>query len=291
MPFALLWAQESLPVEEIPGAFAWAVGLAALVAILVCLPFYRWGATRRWSLGALAVLCVGQAALLSNSGVRAAYIAVASVALPGLLASAVLFVPLLLWRRTRRLGLVWLGLSVISAVAFMNQWALVISSIGYVLLLLALWPCWRLLKGTPQGRELSPTIRSRGVLQVHPWPLSGKERGFSLTSALIGVFCLTAAFSMAALMISGTTTALYRADRLARAADLIESARERALLGLAAGDIAGRAAAALPHGQASVERAPADKGLVRVTATATWREPDGRPGRATLEWLVLEQPR
>lgn len=294
MPLVPL-AQVSPSAGE-PPSFVTAAALGGLIVLIVCAPFLIWRRTRRWAAFALLVLWIGQAALLTSPGILAAYFQYGSEVLPWLLvlcADAVVFAPLLLWRRTRRLGLVLVGLGVIGAVAFMDYLGLVITSIGYLLLLLALWPRWRLLQGAPRGRETRPAPPSRGVLTVRPWPVDARptERGFSLVSSLVGVTCLVVAFVLAAQVVGGTTSALRRANRLAIATDLLESARERMLAGADPGDVAAAAAALLPHGEASMQRAPTGPGLVRMTGAVTWQEPHGKPGRAVLEWLAVEGPR
>jgi type II secretory pathway pseudopilin PulG len=273
-----------------------AVVLAALLALIPLLGFVLWRRTRRSGLVGLAVLWLAQLALLSLPDVRGAYVGAAEAVLPwlGVLLS-VAIVPglLLLWRRTRRVGLVLLGTSVIASVVIMNYYAQVICSIGYVLLLLALWPRWRLMKAAPVGREKVPVIPSRGVLRARLWPACRRPEadGFTLITSLVGIICLLIAASMATQMIAATMVAVRRADHMAVATDLVESARERSLLGRELGGIQATAARLLPKGQAAVTHTSVEPGVTRVTAVATWRETDGKPGHITLEWLTSEGPR
>jgi hypothetical protein len=296
MPLLPLLAQASFG-DEVPPSFAAAIGVAGLIAVVGCLPFLVWRVTRRWSYAAVVNAFVAQAALLvSVPAALQTYSDFATVALPFLLIAILGLLPpavLMLGRRTRRLGLVLFGPAVIAMIAFTNYWALVIGSIGYLLLLIALWPRWRLLRGVPPPREVAPVVPSRGVLSISPWPRDARprERGFTLVSSLVGVGCLVIAFGLAAQLIGGTTAVVRRADHLAMATNLLESARERTLAGVGVGDIAGPAAAALPHGTASLSHSSAGNGLSRVTAVATWREADGKPGRVVLEWLAAEGSR
>jgi hypothetical protein len=292
---ALPLAQASIDPGA-PPSYGADVGLALVLPILICVLLAAWRRTRLWSLLVLLALLSGEVALLDYPVVLNTCADVAQADLPVLAVLVLASLPpalLLLWRRTRRFALAWLGLTVIVVLRYENYWSLVIGSIGYLLLLVALWPRWRMLRGAPLGREPAPVVPSRGVLSVRPWPIDARprERGFTLVSALVGLGCLVVAFGLAVELIGGTTAALHRADHLAVASDLLESARERALAGGAAGDLSAAAAQALPQGTATITRATTGPGLVRVTATATWREPTGKPGAVTLEWLTAERSR
>jgi len=270
------------------GSAAWwtsAAGIALWIAGAICLPFLIWPRTRRWILVAFPVLC----ALLFVAQM-------ATEALPWLLAFVGLLVPpvlLLLWRRTRRVGLVLLGATAIGWLALANYWAQVICTIGYMLLLLALWPRWRLLQAAPRGREMRPVIPSRGVLRVRSWPACRRSEteGFSLITSLVGIGFVLIAAAVATQAISTTMAAVRRADHLAVATDLLESARERSLLGRDTADLQARAARLLPKGTAILARTDAEAGLTRVSALATWEEANGRPGQVTLEWLTAKGSR
>jgi type II secretory pathway pseudopilin PulG len=241
----------------------------------------------------LGALWLAQLALLADPTIREALLqdgAEAAAWLLLILGTAVVPGLLLLWRRTRRVGLVLLGTGLIAPLVFWNYWAQVICSIGYVLLLVALWPRWRLAQPAPAGRETIPAIPSRGVLRVHPWPACRRSEadGFTLVTSLVGITCLLITVAIATQMIASTIAAVRRADHAAMAMDVVESARERSLLGRGPGNLKAAAARLLPNGRATVVRTQAEPGVARVTAAVTWRETDGRPGRATLEWLTLE---
>jgi hypothetical protein len=294
--FDVAYAQSAGSPEEVPMSAAAAVGFALLVALAVLLPFLIWRRTRRWAAIAAGLLWLGQVAGMASEEVLRFYSEVGMVAL-GLIAIAagLAVVPglFLLWRRTRRVGLVLLGTSIIGVVAFANYWAVGICSIGYVLLLLALWPRWRLMQGAPRGWERAAVIPSRGVLRARPWPACRRPgaEGFSLVSTMVGIICLVIAASIAAQMISATMAAVRRADHLAVATDLLESARERSLLGREVSEVEARGARLLPKGQVTVGRGEVRPGLMRMTAVATWREANGSAGYIALEWLEREGPR
>jgi type II secretory pathway pseudopilin PulG len=265
-----------------------AVGLVLLLTVAF-IPFLMFRRTRRWAAIIFAVLLLLQLVVLNSQAVLDSY----SEMVPLLLAclgAAALQSPLLLWRRTRRLGLVLVGSSAIAGMALGNYYAQVICTIGYVLLLLALWPRWRLVQPAPAGREKVPAIPSRGVLTARTWPACRRPEadGFTLVASLVGLTCLLITVAVATQMIATTIAAVRRADHATVAMEALESARERSLLGLALGDLDASAARLLPDGRATVVRAPAEPGVTRITATATWREPDGRPSRVTLEWLMAE---
>jgi hypothetical protein len=208
--------------------------------------------------------------------------------------AVVLFFPvslLVLWRRTRRLGIVVCGLAVfgVSMVWLFGYFSAAVCDIGFTLLLIGIWPCWRLVFGAPRGPQ-APRVAARGVLEVRPWPACRREEsGVTLVSVLVGVMCLVIAFAFSVGMLSQTMRAIRHADHLATATDLLEGMRERSLLGLGNGDAPARAARLLPHGEATMQRQPESAGLARVTAVATWREPTGRRGEVTLEWLASER--
>jgi type II secretory pathway pseudopilin PulG len=283
----------STPMAE--PAVSWVAGAAsaALVTLLLAVPFLIPRRTRRWAAIAFGVCILIELVPLSDPSVAAFYWSVGEVTLGVLvflLASAALVAPLLLWRRTRRLGLVLVGASLLSALLLANYWAQVICTIGYILLLLALWPRWRLLQAAPRGRELPPVIPSRGVLRVRSWPACRRTEteGFSLITSLIGIGFVIIAAAVATQAISTTMAAVRRADHLAVATDLLESARERSRLGGDAAGLQAQAARLLPKGTATLARRRVRPGLMRVSALATWEEANGTPGRATLEWLTAE---
>jgi hypothetical protein len=263
------------------------LSLALLSGLLASVPFLLWRRARLFSpLVFIVVLLIagGQASSVSSED-RGELLALL------VLFAVSLYLPVLLlrWPSTRRLGLAWVGLTVISCVSWASYMLLVLASIGYVLLLLALWPRWRLLYPVSRGREVAPVAPSRGALRVHAWPRN--QGGFTLVSSLVGVFCLLVAFALAGQVVSSAMTAVRRANHLARATDLLTSARERTLLGQTPGDLSARAKRDLPEGTATLARTPSGPGLVQVTATARWREVDGRPGEMTLVWLTREGAR
>jgi type II secretory pathway pseudopilin PulG len=269
--------------------FVTAVLGAMLLALIASLPFLIWRRRGWWRVVAVGALWIGPLACLANDSVFAFCSKVGEVALGCLIMLAVP-ASLLLWRRTRRVTLVLLGAILLALFAFINYWIPVICTIGYVLLLLALWPCWRLLQAAPRGRERSPVIPSRGVLRVRSWPAcrrSGME-GFSLITTLVGIAFVLIAAALATQAISATMLAVRHADHLAVATDLLESARERALLGRETDGIQAQAARLLPKGSATLTRTPAGPGLTRALAVATWEETNGRPGQMKLEWLTAD---
>ena len=268
-----------------------AVGLLLLLTVAL-IPLVIFRSTRRWAGATLGILVLGQLLLLTSGVVLESYADIAPLLL-AVLCMPALWSPLLLWRRTRRLGLILVGTSIIAGLALANYYAEVICSIGWVLLLLALWPCWRLMKSEARGRERVPAVPPRGVLRVRPWPACrGPETdGFTLVAVLVGIICLVIAVSVATQMIATTMAGVRRADHMAVATDLLESAREGSLLGRDTGGLASGAARLLPKGQATLTRTQAGPGLTRVTAAATWRETDGRPGTVMLEWLTPEGQR
>lgn len=286
-------AMELASVGQDPTAFAAAAVFALLVTLVPLAPFLIFSRTRRWALIALGVLWLVQLVLLMDPSVLELYWEGVDSGLPWLAGAALMPGVLLLWRRTRRVGLVLLGTSVIASLVIMNYYAQVICSIGYVLLLLALWPRWRLAQSALRERERTPVVPSRGVLRVRAWPACTRHgpEGFTLVTSLVGITCLLITVSMATQMIAATVVAVRRADHMAAATDLLESARERSLLGRDLDDVQTRAARLLPKGQATVARTRVEPGLTRVTAVASWREAGGKPGQVTLEWLTPEGPR
>jgi hypothetical protein len=264
--------------------------LIAVAAVVLTLPLALWWRTRRLSPLVFVVLLLGIRLLVGGpfhpDQTSAELTLGVLMALAG---GVVIALPLLLWRRTRRFGLILAGIVVIDCISFTSYMTTVVGDIGFVLLLLALWPRWRLLYPVSRGREVAPVVSSRGALRVHTWPRS--QGGFTLVSSLVGVFCLLVAFALAGQVVSSAMTAVRRANHLARATDLLSSARERTLLGQTPGDLAARAKRDLPEGTATLARTPSGPGLVQVTATARWREVDGRPGEMTLVWLTREGSR
>ena len=276
------------PISWVAGACS-----AVLVTLLLASPFLIWRRTRRWAAIVFGACILIELVPLSDPRVPAFYWTVGEVTIEVLLfllASAALFSPLLLWRRTRRLGLVLVGTGVFGALTFTNYWAQVICTIGYILLLLALWPRWRLLQAAPRGRETRPVIPSRGVLRARSWPACRRSEteGFSLISSLVGIGFVVMAAAVATQAISTTMAAIRRADHVAVATDLLESARERSLLGRDTADIRARAARLLPKGAVRIARTHVGAGLARISDVADWQEVDGKPGEVTLEWLAVE---
>lgn len=293
---AVVLMQATGSAEQVPVSLAAAAALAVLLALVPLLPFLIWRRTRRWAWIVLGTLWLLQFALQANQKVVEFYSRAGDAALPWLLVLPGLVVipsALLLWRRTRRLGLVLLGTSIISLLVLVNYWAQVICSIGYILLLLALWPRWRLMQAAPSGRERRPAIPSLGVFRVRSWPACRRPEteGFTLVTTLVGVGCLLIAAALATQMIAATMVAVRRADHLAVATDLLESVRERSLLGRDPGDVRARAARLLPKGTAALTRAQAQPGLTRVSAVATWEDVDGKAGQVELDWLTAGSPR
>jgi hypothetical protein len=260
------------------------LGVALLVAAAISLPFVIWARARRWALVAFPIVCAIE--FLAETATRQYGL------LPLVIGFLAPWLLLLLWRRTRRAGLVLLGGSVIGLLVLVNYWAKVICTIGYVLLLLALWPRWRLMQAAPRGRERPPVIPSRGVLRARAWPACRRPEieGFTLISALVGTSFVIMAAVVATEAISATMAAVRRADHLAVATDLLESARERSLLGGASTDLQAQASRLLPKGKMAIVRASAAAGLSRVSALATWEDPDGKAGQVALEWLAAESP-
>jgi len=260
------------------------------ISLLLCLPFFIWRRTRRHAWIAATLLFLIQIVLGIVFGIFAGVFNKEEILFPLLVFSLFPYL-IVFWRRTRRLMVILLGLGIISFLAFGNYMTWVISSIGFILLMLALWPCWKLLKSAPRPREEASVVPSRGPLTSRPWPACRKpeQGGFTLVSALVGVMCLVIAFAISTQIISGTMAALRRADHMAMATDLLESAREKSLAGLEPGNIMASAARLLPHGAASINKARAQDGLTRLTATATWKEATGKPGKVVLEWLAAEK--
>jgi type II secretory pathway pseudopilin PulG len=281
--------------EEPSVSWAAAAGAAVLVTALLALPFLIWRPTRRWAGIALGVCALVELALLPNPRVPAFYWSAGGAALEVLLIVLVVaWLPVLvmLWRRTRRAGLVLLGGSLIGLLVLANYWAQVICTIGYVLLLLALWPRWRLMQAAPRGRDRPPVIPARGVLRARAWPACRRPEidGFTLISALVGIALVIMAAAVAMAAASATMAAVRRADRLAVATDLLESARERSLLGGTSASLQEQVPRLLPRGKVTITRTPAAPGLARVSAVAIWQEPDGKAGQVALEWLSAESP-
>lgn len=272
-----------------------AAQVALLVAAVLALPLLIWRRTRRWYLVAVIALWAGLCALFATHSASAFYSETGETVLAfsaGVVGLAFIPCLMLIWRPTRRAGLVLLGGSVIGLLVLVNYWAQVICTIGYVLLLLALWPRWRLMQAAPRGRERPPVIPSRGVLRARAWPACRRPEieGFTLISALVATSFVIMAAVVATEAISATMAAVRRADHLAVATDLLESARERSLLGGASTDLQAQASRLLPKGKVAVTRTSAAAGLTRVSALATWEEPDGKAGQVALEWLAAESP-
>lgn len=275
--------EPSLLLLALTGLLIFAV--AALLPLLVirrrCL----------WTWATFAVAVVALFVLLLREGVWEAYADTLSL-MGGVLLVAAVQAPLLLWRRTRRLGLVLVGATLLGGAALTNYYMYVICVIGYILLLVALWPRWRLMLPVPVGGEGASRVSSRGVLRARPWTGCRRPRmdGFTLVGSLVGVVCLVIAASLTTQMIASSMRAVRRAEHNAVAMDLLESAREREMLGGESAVLRPDAARLLPQGRISIIRSPAEHGLTRVSATATWRELDGAPGSISLDWLSAEKP-
>jgi type II secretory pathway pseudopilin PulG len=277
------YAEPSLLLLAVTGLLMFVV--AALLPLLIirrrCL----------WVWVTFAFGSVGLFALLLRDGVWEVYADTLSLLGFCLLAGAV-YSPLLLWRRTRRLGLVLVGAALLGSLALANYYMHVICVIGYILLLVALWPRWRLLLPVSAAGNGDAPVPPRGVLRARS--STGCHRpgmdGFTLIGSLVGVFCLVIGAGLVAQMIASSMRAVRRAEHNAVAMDLLESAREWEMLGSESVTVQSDAARLLPQGDISVTRSPAEHGLTRVSATATWRETDGTPGRTSLDWLIAEGP-
>jgi len=205
---------------------------------------------------------------------------------------------LLNWVRTRRFGVVVLCLSAISLVLWpalrlgtVSVYPIILSVMGLSLLLIRVWPRWRLLR-RPLPRRLAPQVSAmRGVIAARPWPLR-RDKGITVYSVLVG-------FSMVALVSAGAVSGIGRAVQVTAASRqslvasaLLEGEMERARAGAIPwerleGDLTARAQRLLPDAEAGVMVTPgAGPGLRQVDLVVSWRGIGKPPGRARLSGTV-----
>jgi len=205
---------------------------------------------------------------------------------------------LLNWVRTRRFGVAVLGLSAISLVLWpalrlgtVSIYPIILSVMGLDLLLIRVWPRWRLLR-PPLPRRLAPPVPAmRGVIVARRWPLR-REKGMTVCGVLVG-------FSMVALVSAGAVSGIGRAVQVTAssrqslvASALLEGEMERARAGAIPWerleeDLAARARRLLPDAEAAVVVTPqAGSGVRQVDLVVSWRGIGKPPGRASLSGMV-----
>jgi hypothetical protein len=202
----------------------------------------------------------------------------------------IVLLSLLNWVRTRRLALVLLlflvlGLALAVAVPpgghSIPGYAAVITTVGLTMLLIRLWPRWRLLR-PPTPEELPPQIPvARGVLSARSWPRAG-DRGVTLVTVVIAFAMVLVVAAAGASCLAGAARATRAAERSLIATALLQGELERVRArdvsaAYLQNDLAARARRLLPNprARASVKRTK-DAGTRRVDLEVAWHEP-GRP--------------
>jgi hypothetical protein len=271
--------------------------LIALPATLIlALPFLIWRRSRRiatmflvicWTLQLIALFSYSGTISKTNTDEMAGFAIV--IFLFTIMPGAWI---LLVFRRTRRAGLILVGMGIIGALGFFAGYMTqIICGIGYILFLIALWPVWRMARVVPKEKITARLVPNRGVLRARSWPDGLNQKGITLLGALIGTMCIVIAFSIATQVIGTALTATRRSEHRAQAADILESLREQSIAGQQVGNLQLRATQTLPKGQLLITHSKQSVGLMRTTAVVNWQEISGRPGQMTLEWLSVEQTR
>ena len=211
-----------------------------------------------------------------------------------------LLLSLLNWVRTRRLALALLLLFAIDVALSLSGgrhyggiWLYpgFITTMGLVMLLLRLWPRWRLLR-RPLPKRLPPrTPVAGGVLEASPWPKK-QARGITTVTVLVGfVMVLTVAAAAVSFLVRATLVSRH-AERSLVATALLQGELERVRAGEVAiteleEDLSARAGRLLPKaaGRAIASRAD-EPDLMSLRLQVSWQEP-GRPRhKAELSGLV-----
>jgi hypothetical protein len=213
-----------------------------------------------------------------------------------------LLVLLLLWNwvRTRRLALVLLILlatDIISGLATTGRggvhwpYPAIVVTMGVALLLIRLWPRWRLLRSPLTGRPPPRMPPARGVLDASRWP-RGARRGVTTVSVVV-------AFAMVVVIASASVSCLSRAAQSSRSAQralvanaLLHGQLDRVRAGevrvaSVQRDLSSRARSLLPSARAQVlatPRAAAD--LVELSIGVSWQEAGGPRHKTDLTGLV-----
>ncbi len=212
----------------------------------------------------------------------------------------ILLLSLLNWVRTRRLALALLLLFAIDVVLYLSggrQYGGIwpypgfITTMGLVMLLIRLWPQWRLLR-RPLPKRLPPrTPVVGGVLEASPWPRK-QARGITTVSVLVA-FVMVLGVAAAAVSFSVRATLVSRhAERSLVATALLQGELERVRAGEVAiskveEDLSARAGRLLPKAASRAIASRADgPDLMSLRLQVSWQEP-GRPRhRAELAGLV-----
>jgi hypothetical protein len=207
---------------------------------------------------------------------------------------------LLNWVRTRRLAVVLLLLLGIDIILYLaggrrygSSWPYpgFVATMGVVMLLIRLWPHWRLLH-RPLPKRMPPRVPpARGLLDGLPWP-KGTSRGITTVSVVIG-------FAMVVVVASAAVSCLSRAAQSSRSAQqslvataLLHGELERVRAGevrltKTKVDLSSRADSLLPSARTEVLVAPRDvSGLFELTMEVSWKDPGGPRHRAAASGLV-----
>ena len=208
---------------------------------------------------------------------------------------------LLNWVRTRRLAVYLLCYSAVSLLLYAvgRGWSDSVSwpypgvvvTLGLVLLLTRLWPCWRLLRRPTTARLPSRIPAPRGTLSGREWPLR-TDRGLTTIAVLVS-------FAMVLVVAGGAVSCLVRGmqvDSYARrslvATALLEGALARARAGAVPPDrlnidLSERAQRLLPQGRADARVGPGPaRGVQRIDLEVSWRGRGRNTHRAALSGLV-----
>jgi len=269
----------------------WATILMAALYLVLLLSFWKWARLRGILLAPLLIFAVA-IALSAPLG----YSTAVALILPYLLVLLALWN----WVRTRRLALfllLLLATGLLSLVATAGrggiQWPYpaIVVTVGVAMLLIRLWPRWRLLR-SPLPKRLPPrTPVARGVLDSCAWP-NKNVHGVTTVSVLI-------AFVMVLVVAGAAVSCLGRAAQVSRGAQrsfvattLLEGEFERLRAGAVTvaeveRDLSLRASRLLPNAGARAGVARPEAGdLLELDLEVSWQE-TGRPRRtAGLAGLV-----